>query len=104
MGKFLTNDESPNPVYFSAAPDWLARSNCSLLRDMDILVMTLYYGAACDGFRHLVFSCTFLVVRVSPTRTGELNSHHPQGPVWVESCTANKEYKPTNEPSNQLIN
>jgi hypothetical protein len=31
-----------------------------------------------------VFPCRFLVVRISPTRTGQLNSHHQQSPMRVE--------------------
>jgi hypothetical protein len=30
-----------------------------------------------------IFSCTFLVVRISTTRTWELNSHHQQSQIWV---------------------
>jgi hypothetical protein len=33
------------------------------------------------------FFCKFLVVHISPTRTGELNSHHQQSPVpWRHCC------------------
>jgi hypothetical protein len=36
--------------------------------------------------RHFFFPfCRFLVVYIIPTRTGELNSNHPQSPVRVES-------------------
>jgi hypothetical protein len=31
-----------------------------------------------------IFSCRFIVVHISPTRTGELSSHHPQNPMRVE--------------------
>jgi hypothetical protein len=33
---------------------------------------------------YAIFSCKFLVVHIIPTRTGELNSHHQQGPLWAE--------------------
>jgi hypothetical protein len=32
----------------------------------------------------LFLSCRFLVIHISQTRTGELNSHHQQSPIWVE--------------------
>jgi hypothetical protein len=31
-----------------------------------------------------IFSCRFLVVHISPSRTGQLNSHHQQSPMRVE--------------------
>jgi hypothetical protein len=37
-----------------------------------------------SGKGFVVFTCGCLVIRVSPTRTGKLNSRHPQSPVRVE--------------------
>jgi hypothetical protein len=31
-----------------------------------------------------LFSCKFLMVHISPSRTGELNSHYQQSPMWVK--------------------
>jgi hypothetical protein len=45
----------------------------------------LLQGSFVD-IRHFFFPfCRFLVVYIIPTRTGELNSNHPQSPVRVES-------------------
>jgi hypothetical protein len=46
-------------------------------------VKCLHYRAPFDGICHLL-SSRFLVVHISPTRAGELNSHHPHSPVRVE--------------------
>jgi hypothetical protein len=32
----------------------------------------------------IIFSCKYIVAPISPTRIGELNSHHMQSPVRVE--------------------
>jgi hypothetical protein len=49
---------------------------------------TITWKASITGFLLMAlatfYSCRFLVVHISPTRTGELNSRHPQSPMRVE--------------------
>jgi len=61
---------------------WLFLLPCDTSHKWGCQLKSMYYRAPFDGFRHS--SCKFLVFRISPTRTGELNSRQPQRPMRVE--------------------
>jgi hypothetical protein len=60
---------------------WFSQSTDFLLREIKFLTQGLFCRPHIDGFRHF---CTVILVHISPTRTGELNSHHKQSPMRVE--------------------
>jgi hypothetical protein len=54
---------------------------CDTSHNQSCQLKSLYYRSLLVAFT--IFSCRFLVVHTSPTRTQELNRHHQQSPMRV---------------------